>query len=154
MSAETVIDTVATSLGAIGAGGALIIAAAAYKQQTRDRHREQASKVHGWTDASYESGASLRNVRVVAVRIRNASDQPIFQVIAQVTDRRQELGELQRLEYDTLPPLADEFAYLNDDARIAFEAEPPLRVLLQFTDSAGARWSRDGETGRLREVRD
>lgn len=147
MGAEAILDTIATSVGAIGAGGALVIAALAYRRQTIDRHREQASRVAAWIELDWimaHGGVRVRP-RKFLLHVRNASQQPIFNVIALLRDRVTRHG-LGNTVLATLAPNADETIDVSPTAR---NAQGTLFVTLSFVDGAGNQWTRHSDTGEL-----
>lgn len=143
---QDVVVTIATVTAALGAVAAALIAALAYRRQSLDRHRDQASKVGAWIEREYIAawGDPKARLKGQRVRVRNASDQPIFNVVALIRDAESRRG-VRTAGFTTLPPGADE----ADD--ITPLGSAPMFVTLSFTDSAGSRWRRDTNPGRLIE---
>lgn len=127
---------------------ALLVFAVARQDKRRDRRRderEQAAQVAGWVDLDWEE-------LTVTFNVRNASKQPIYDLVAMVRDRRDLDHTMNSPEWlEVLPPETTKSrGYVCTD-RAALEAVNP-RLFISFRDAEGRVWRRDSH-GRLTSTR-
>lgn len=140
--------TIEAWVGAVGTAGATLIAAGALAVQQYDRRRQLPGAVNGW--------AVIENGFVASVVLANASDMPVFDVIARVVFN----GETTAVTSpDSLPPGCQETIRLPDPpgiwacvADLNMTAQGP-KVGLVFRDPWGRVWRKKSDGGLRRQRR-
>lgn len=137
--------TAAGSLvGALGAGGALLVAASAYRVQIRDRTREHASRISvSHAEVELPDGAVAPGATV-----RNAGDEPIYHWEVCFLDKAgRVLGRGQLAHGPTrmtaMPPERPTRLLPFAEGELVRLENYEYELELTFTDRAGRRWRRD-----------
>lgn len=155
------IEALATVVAAVAAIAAFRYARRAFRlEQNRDRDREeerlktlrasierqrraQAVKVSSWVELStFERDLIFGPLGQRQVRVRNASDLPVWSVVALVG----KVGEDDFTEVGSrtvLPPGEDVTFVFGPNTDSSDDPEGLVRCIVVFTDSAGARWHRN-----------
>jgi hypothetical protein len=129
---------------AIGTVGAFTIALVVYVGSTRDRRREQASRVSAWVEAVAGSTGD------VALKLLNGSDQPVHDLYVTPTGSRR--SEAEPYVPAILPPGTQSIP--TDPGVVAATGyDLPAPVDLVFADAFGRQWHRLGRRHDLRRCR-
>jgi hypothetical protein len=118
------------SVPAYFGGIALAFTAATIWRDRKKSEREQAQRVAGWLEKDQQGTTVLR--------VRNASDLPVFHVFAEST-----LAQLKGERPQIGPGATEKLGFKPEEVKI----EQPPRMT--FTDAAGRRWERT-EAGKLK----
>lgn len=142
---------VASLIAAVGAVWAAIPAVRAYRQSTRDRHREHASRFSVWAETVYDAddieAGVLRPRREFVAHVKNSSDEPMYRVVVVFRDGEDPTQTLATGDpgIDVLPPGETRTVYgsrVHDRPGMA-----GVWAEAGFTDRAGVRWYRDWRGG-------
>lgn len=139
---SSVLDVI-TAVGAVATAGTLVLGILLYAQQILDKRQAQARLVAGWQHDLREGAEWVE----LAIRLRNASDLPVYGVIANLVVGVR--GTFSRQAGTLAPRETRELVVLLPGFPRGFLVEPALI----FTDAAGRSWVR-GAGGKLRKARD
>ena len=119
------------------------------REEAESRRRAQAALVSAWC------GSHVTDSKPPdwGIFLRNASETPVHQARVSMA-KEHEPDTRDDFDITVLPPTSEPAFYPNGIWSAALQKKFPatnFRVEMSFTDSAGARWLRDGD-GRLSEV--
>lgn len=131
------------AVGALATAGTLILGVVLYLRQISDRRQAQARLVAGWEHGVRQGKKWVELV----IRVRNASDLPVYQVMANVAVGVR--GTFCRQLGTLAPHETREIIIFLPGFPRGFSVEPTL----VFSDAAARSWSR-GSDGKLRRAND